>query len=89
MEPGDASPAWLAAIGQADLYVEKQLGGWLSVADEARIAALFHPVEIMPDKIHKYEHGLGPRGGVIYDFICPGCNREHPFEVTGFAQQID
>lgn len=34
----------------------------------------------MPAKIH-YMGGSGPRGGKLYVFHCPGCERAHPFEV--------
>lgn len=35
-----------------------------------------------PDKIHFMgDDNLGPRGGKLYLFHCPGCEFDHPFEV--------
>lgn len=36
----------------------------------------------MADKLHYMgDSNLGPRGGKMYVFHCPGCNFSHPFEV--------
>lgn len=36
----------------------------------------------MPAKIHyRGDSNLGPRGGKMYVFHCPGCGYGHPFEV--------
>lgn len=36
----------------------------------------------MADKIHYLgDSNLGPRGGKLFVFHCPGCSYEHPFEV--------
>lgn len=36
----------------------------------------------MDDKIHYMgSDNLGPRGGHLYVFHCPGCRATHPFEV--------
>lgn len=36
----------------------------------------------MSDKIHYFgANNLGPRGGKLYVFHCPGCKYGHPFEV--------
>jgi len=37
----------------------------------------------MADKLHYLgDNNLGPRGGVLYLFHCPGCGYSHPFEVN-------
>lgn len=35
----------------------------------------------MGDKVHKIHEGVGPRGGKLLYFHCPGCKNEHPFEI--------
>jgi hypothetical protein len=36
----------------------------------------------MAEKLHYLGDGnLGPRGGKMYVFHCPGCNNAHPFEI--------